>query len=146
MNVESVVPASLQLQGKVLAYFIGTQAMPEVTGSFPINHQRDGSLYCHTGDSWSQAQWDKLLTAKVDGITAQPSDELVEWMTENQVSFDSVQAALANLEILETVDPDALPLDPPDHVVISTMDLRSVYALKTYEAPPPPPEPEPDNG
>jgi len=63
-------------------------------------------------------------------------------MTENQVSFDSVQAALANLEILETVDPDALPLDPPDHVVISTMDLRSVYALETYEAPP---EPEPEN-
>ena len=144
MNVESVVPASLQLQGKVLAYFIGNQTMPEVTGSFPINHQRDGSLFCHTGDMWSQAQWDKLLTAKVDGITAQPSDELVAWMADNSVSMNSVAEALMALEILESVDPEAMPLDAPDHVVISTMGLRSVYVLETYEAPPPPPEPEPE--
>lgn len=143
MNVESVVPASLQLQGKVLAYFIGTQTMPEVTGSFPINHQRDGSLFCHTGDSWSQAQWDKLIAAKEDGITAQPSEELLAWMTDNSVSMNSVVEALMALEILETVGPEALPLDAPDHIVISTGNLRSIYALESYEAPPPP-EPEPE--
>ena len=143
--VESLVPDTLVTGARELCCIL-----------FGNIHQRQSYLVqkidpaTDTIYRWAQVPLSEEDYAKVQNLLAAreagtPVDQLVNrpaWDELEELDIDAARSAFATLQWVTEVDPDALPLDPPDHVVISTMGLRSVYALETYEAPPPPSEPE----
>lgn len=138
MIVYCLVPESALLPAKVLACLIGQRTEAELL-SFTLNRQRDGSLFAYAGDMWSQAQWDSLVTAQQEGITAVPPEFLIEWMTENGVSMDDVTSTLNSLVILDTLpDTEEGPSPAPTTMVIyQGTGIDTAYGLEGYEAPEP---------